>query len=85
MYVVNWWGDGERPREGFEHHVYTKTNEPDTDTGFNFGRLSNSRKLIAWGGTTAENEENGRGPASRVWFHDLSAGPHSFTDNWNVD
>ena len=85
MYVVNWWGDGERPREGFEHHVYTKTNEPDPDTGFNFGRLSDSRKLIASGGTTAENEENGRGRASRVWFHDLSAGPHSFTDNWNVD
>ena len=85
VYFVNWWGDGERPREGFKHHVYTKTNEPDPDTGFNFGRLSDSRKLIAWGGTTAEDEENGRGPASRVWFHDLSAGPHSFTDNWNVD
>ncbi len=84
VFFVNWWGDGETPREGFKHHVYQKTNEPDPDTGFNFGQ-SGSRKLIAWGGTTAADEENGGGPASRVWFHDLSAGPHSFTDNWNVD
>jgi hypothetical protein len=85
VYLINWWGDGARPNEGFKHHVYTKTNEPDPDTGFNFGRLADSRKLVAWGGTTAEDEENGAGPTSRVWFHDLSAGPHSFTDNWNVD
>lgn len=84
VYFVNWWGDGQEPRKGFKHHVYTKTNEPDPDTGFNFGQ-SDSRKLIAWGGTTAEDEENGDGSESRVWFHDLSAGPHSFTDNWNVD
>ena len=44
-----------------------------------------SRKLIAWGGTTAEDEESGLGSTRRVWFHDLSAGPDSFTDNWNVD
>jgi hypothetical protein len=85
VYFINWWGDGEKPREGFKHHVYTKTNEPDPDTGFNFGREADSRKLIAWGGTTAEDEENGEGETSRIWFHDLSAGPHSFTDNWNVD
>ena len=85
VFFINWWGSGEKPREGFKHHVYTKTNEPDPDTGFNFGRQSDSRKLIAWGGTTAEDEENGSGRTSRVWFHDLSAGPHSFTDNWNVD
>ena len=85
VFFINWWGSGEKPREGFKHHVYTKTNEPDPDTGFNFGQQSDSRKLIAWGGTTAEDEENPSGPTSRVWFHDLSAGPHSFTDNWNVD
>ena len=85
VYFVNWWGDGQTPREGFKHHVYTKTNEPDPDTGYNFGADADSRKLIAWGGTTAEDEENGSGDTSRVWFHDLSAGPHSFTDNWNVD
>lgn len=85
VYFVNWWGDGERPRAGFKHHVYTKRNEPDPDTGFNFGSQADSRKLIGWGGTTAEDEENGSGRTSRVWFHDLSAGPHSSTDNWNVD
>ena len=52
VFFINWWGDGQRPRAGFKHHVYTKTNEPDPDTGFNFGREADSRKLIAWGGTT---------------------------------
>jgi hypothetical protein len=85
VFFINWWGDGQKPREGFKHHVYTKSNEPDPDTGFNFGRQAQSRKLIAWGGTTAEDEENGLGATRRVWFHDLSAGPDSFTDNWNVD
>jgi hypothetical protein len=30
--------------------------------------------MIAWGGTS-----------SRLWFHDLSAGPEAWTNNWNVD
>jgi len=85
VYFINWWGDGEKPREGFKHHVYTKTDEPDPDTGYNFGEERDSRKLIAWGGTTANDEESGLGSTRRVWFHDLSAGPDSFTDNWNVD
>ena len=84
VFFINWWGDGTQPRPGFKHHVYTKTNEPDPDTRFDFGHLD-SRKLIAWGGTTAEDEETGLGSTKRVWFHDLSAGPDSFTDNWNVD
>jgi hypothetical protein len=84
VFFVNWWGDGTQPRPGFKHHVYTKTDEPDPDTRFDFGELD-SRKLIAWGGTTAEDEETGLGSTKRVWFHDLSAGPDSFTDNWNVD
>jgi hypothetical protein len=65
---INWYG-----RPDFQFHVYTKTDEPDPDTEFNFGDL-NSRKLIAWGGTS-----------SRLWFYDLSAGPEWNTDNWNVD
>jgi hypothetical protein len=84
VFFINWWGDGAQPRSGFKHHVYTKTDEPDPDTRFDFGELD-SRKLIGWGGTTAEDEESGLGFTSRVWFHDLSAGPDSFTDNWNVD
>jgi hypothetical protein len=65
---INW-----HSRPDFQFHVYTKTDEPDPDTGHNFGedQISN---LIAWGGTS-----------SRVWFYDLSAGPEWNTDNWNVD
>src|SRR5918997_703698 len=83
VFFINWWGNGEKPRKGFKHHVYTKTNEPEPDTDFNFGR-DDSRKLIAWGGTPADDEESGLGSTRRVWFHDLSAGPESFTDNWKV-
>ncbi len=85
VFFINWWGDGTQPRPGFKHHVYTKTNEPDPDTRFDFGKQLDTRKLIGWGGTTAEDEESGLGSTKRVWFHDLSAGPDSFTDNWNVD
>jgi hypothetical protein len=80
IFFVNWYG-----RPGFKFHVYTKTDEPEPDTGFNFGTQTESRKLIAWGGTTPDDEENGLGRPRRVWFYDLSAGPESWTDNWNVD
>jgi hypothetical protein len=79
LYFVNWFG-----RDDFLHHVYTKNDEPDPDTGYDFGKRS-SRKLIAWGGTTPDDEENGLGRVRRVWFYDLSAGPEAWTSNWNVD
>ncbi len=66
---VNWYS-----RPDFQFHVYTKTDEPDPDTGYNFGELRGSRKVIAWGGG-----------ASHLWFYDLSAGPEAWTNNWNVD
>jgi hypothetical protein len=77
---VNWYG-----RPDFKFHTYTKFGEPDPDTGNDFGLVRQTRKLIAWGGTPADDEETGFGVDSRVWFHDLSAGPESWTDNWNVD
>ncbi len=80
IYLINWYG-----RSDFKFHVYTKTDEPDPDTGYDFGELRESRKLIAWGGTTADDEENGLGSTRRVWFHDLSAGPEAWAGNWNVD
>ena len=80
VFFVNWYG-----RSDFKFHVYTKTDEPDPDTGYNFGVNRESRKLIAWGGTTPDDEENGLGALHRIWFYDLSAGPESWTDNWNVD
>ena len=66
---VNWYS-----RPDFKFHVYTKTDEPDPDTGYNFGEIRGSRKMIAWGGGT-----------SHLWFYDLSAGPEAWTNNWNVD
>lgn len=69
IFFVNWYN-----RDDFQFHVYTKTDEPDPDTGYNFGEERASRKIIAWGGTYG-----------RVWFYDLSAGPEAWTDNWYVD
>jgi hypothetical protein len=66
---INWYN-----RPDFKFHVYTKTDEVDPDTGYNFGANRDSRKLIAWGGSN-----------SRLWFYDLSAGPEAWTNNWNVD
>ena len=51
----------------------------------NFAIERDSRKLIAWGGTTPDDEETGLGSLHRIWFYDLSAGPEGWTDNWNVD
>ena len=70
---VNW---ADRP--DFKFHVYTKTNEPDPDTGYNFGVIRDSRKIVAWGGTAPDDEENPyAGDPRRLWFYDLSAGPES--------
>ena len=82
IFFINWWG-----RQDFKFHVYTKFGEPDPDTGYDFGVNRQSRKIIAWGGTAPDDEETGLGARGerRVWFHDLSAGPESWTDNWNVD
>ena len=80
VFFINWYG-----RADFKFHVYTKTDEPDTDTGFNHGLVRGSRKMIAWGGTTPDDEESGLGSLHRIWFYDLSAGPELWSDNWNVD
>lgn len=45
IYLINWY-----ERSDFRFHVYTKTNEPDPDTGYNFGAERASRKITAWGG-----------------------------------
>jgi hypothetical protein len=79
IFFINWYD-----RPDFIHHVYTKTNEPDPDTGYNFGEIRASRKMMAWGGTPPDDPEDGNGKTSRIWFYDLSAGPESWTDNWNI-
>ena len=79
VYLINWFG-----RRDFRFHVYTKTDEPEPDTRFNFGTERDSRKLTAWGGTTAADEESGLGRTRRVWFHDLSAGPEAFAGSYDI-
>ncbi len=66
---INWYD-----RPDFRFHVYTKTDEPDPDTGYNFGLARGSRKMMAWGGSN-----------SRLWFYDLSAGPEAWAGSYNVD
>jgi hypothetical protein len=80
IFFINWYG-----RSDFKFHVYTKIGEPDPDTGYDFGANRASRKMIAWGGTTADDEETGLGSTRRVWFQDLSAGPEANMANYIVD
>jgi hypothetical protein len=68
LYFINW-----HSRDDFQFHVYTKTGEPDPDTGVDFGERQ-SRRLIAWGGEQ-----------SRLWFYDFSAGPDAFTSNYDIN
>ncbi|WP_338025616.1 hypothetical protein [Actinoplanes awajinensis] len=47
--------------------------------------ITGNNTIDAPGGTTADDEETGLGATRRVWFHDLSAGPESWTSNYDVD
>jgi hypothetical protein len=80
VFLINWYG-----RTDFKFHVYTKFGEPDPDTGYDFGRNRDSRKMMSWGGTTADDEETGLRSTRRVWFTDLSAGPEANMANYIVD
>ncbi len=79
VFLINWFD-----RPDFKFHVYTKTDEPDPDTGYNFGEVRSSRKMVAWGGTTPDDKQSGLGKLSRLWFLDLSAGPEFFTSMYDV-
>ena len=68
IYFINWYG-----RDDFRFHVYTKKDDPDPDTQFNFGGRAVARHH-SWGGSS-----------SRAWFYDFSAGPEWNTVNWLVD
>lgn len=82
VFFINWWS-----RPDFMFHVYTKFGEPDPDTGYDFGQNRHSRKIVAWGGTTPDDEETGFGgrDVRRIWFYDLSAGPEAWGGSYNVD
>jgi hypothetical protein len=82
VFFVNWYG-----RPDFKFHTYTKFGEPDPDTGYDFGKNRQSRKIIGWGGTTPDDPQTGLGSRGerRIWFFDPSAGPESWGGSWNVD
>jgi hypothetical protein len=69
IYLVNWYG-----RPDFQFHVYTKTDQTDPDTGYNFGVQRHSRKMVSWGGTSSRN-----------WMYDFSAGPEAWGGNFDLD
>jgi hypothetical protein len=75
VYFINWYGRGD-----FRFHVYTRLDSPDPDTGYNFGALRSSRKIVAWGGTPPA----AGAPVKRVWFYDVSAGPESWTGQYDI-
>jgi hypothetical protein len=81
IFFINWWG-----RADFVDHVYTKFGEPDPDTGYDFCRNREDRKIIAWGGTPPDDEETGLGRRGvhRAWFFDLSAGPEAWGGNFDI-
>jgi hypothetical protein len=81
IFFINWYG-----RNDFKFHVYSKVGEPDPDTGHDFGLLSDDRKIVAWGGTSPDDEETGLGRRGvhRVWFYDLSAGPEVWGGNFDI-
>ena len=80
LVLVNWWG-----RDDFTFHTYQRIGDRDPDTGSNGKDCECVTRLIAWGGTGAHDAETGFGRESRVWYHDLSAGPDGNTANWIVD
>jgi len=80
VFLINWFG-----RPDFRFHIYVKLDEPDPDTGVNFGALYAVERFIGWGGTTPDDAESGLGSLARIWYFDLSAGPEINTDNWNLD
>lgn len=76
VYFINWYG-----RSDFRFHVYAKTDSVDPDTGYNFGLLRSSRKIVAWGGTPPASGSN---TVRRVWFYDFSAGPEFWNGNYDI-
>jgi hypothetical protein len=80
LFLINWYG-----RDDFKFHIYSKTDEPDPDTGYNVGLVEDAYKTMAWGGTTPDDEESGLGSLHRIWFYDLSAGPDVWAGNFVQD
>ena len=80
VFYINWYG-----RPDFRFHAYVPYDypDPDPDTGIFWG--GDALNMIAWGGTTPDDDQNGLGSLRRVWFYDLSAGPEYNTSNCLLD
>ena len=80
IFYINWYG-----RSDFRFHAYVPYDypDPDPDTGAFWGQ--DELYMIAWGGTTPDDDQNGLGSLRRVWFLDLSAGPEYNISNCLLD
>jgi hypothetical protein len=79
VFFINWFG-----RADFKFHLYRKVDEPDLDTGFNFG-MQAAWALMASGGTPPDDPQSGLGSLHRIWFCDLSAGPEAWQRGFNLN
>ncbi len=79
VFFINWYG-----RKDFRFHVYRKKGEAFSG-GFLDAGARDFAAMMAWGGTPPWDEEDPGVRTERVWFYDLSAGPETWTSNWNVD
>lgn len=82
IFFINWFG-----KPGFRFHTFVNylRPDPDPDTGFDTAANSWYSDMMAWGGTTADDEQNGLGSTKRIWFYDLSAGPDGNSKNYILD
>jgi hypothetical protein len=80
IFYINWYG-----RSDFRFHAYVPYDypDPDPDTGAFWGQ--DELYMIAWGGTTPDDDQNGLGSLRRIWFLDLSAGPEYNISNCLLD
>ncbi len=80
IFYINWYG-----RPDFRFHTYVPTDHPDPDPDTGIMWHEDAQNMIAWGGTTPDDDQNGLGSLRRVWFYDLSAGPEFNTSNCALD
>jgi hypothetical protein len=74
IFCTNWYG-----RSDFKFHVYAKTDISDPDTGFNYGALQLSHKMVTWGSTPVTE-----GRSWCIWFYDFSAGPELWNGSYDL-
>src|SRR5688572_9722181 len=80
IFYINWYG-----RPDFRFHTYVPFDHPDPDPDTGLFLPADILNMIAWGGTTPDDDQNGLGSLKRIWFYDLSAGPEFNTSNCLLD